>query len=84
MRFAYKTGFSFYKYASRLQNGILVLQICISLTKCGFSFYKRDSRLAIHPSLRKEIAYVQKQYDFTDAEIQKMQEYAKEALFLHL
>ena len=43
-----------------------------------------DNRTVSGTSLRKEIAYVQKQYHFTDAEIQKMQEYAKEALFLHL
>ena len=43
-----------------------------------------DNRTVSDTSLRKEIAYVQKQYHFTDAEIQKMQEYAKEALFLHL
>jgi len=43
-----------------------------------------DNRTVSDTSLRKEIAYVQKQYHFTDTEIQKMQEYAKEALFLHL
>ena len=43
-----------------------------------------DNRTVSGTSLCQEIAYVQEHYHFTDTEIQKMQEYAQEALFLHL
>lgn len=43
-----------------------------------------DNRTVSATSLCKEISYIQEQFHFTDTEIQKMQEYAKEALFLHL
>ena len=47
-KFAYKTGFSFTKWESRLQNEIFIY-------KEGLLSYKRDSRSTFHRVCKEEI-----------------------------
>lgn len=55
-KFAYKTGFSFTKWESRLQNEIFIY-------KEGLLSYKRDSRSTFHPrSVKKFFSFITKQY----------------------